>query len=626
MFCDNCAKQTAKKLISIFSKNDGKIEKELFQQMLQNSTTRFYQEERVWIDGQIGLAQRHRYNTPESKYISLPFSSKQNTIVADCRIDNREELAEKLAISEIQLAELADAHLILRAYEKWGENCVLHLIGDFAFAIWDAEKETIFLAKDPVGIKRLYYYDSPEFFAFANSFTSLLALPQIPKEIDTLTAYRFFARDGVHGERTFVEGVHSLLAGHSLTVNKDKSELKQYWVWEDQLQPLNLNSEAEYVAEAQRLFEQSVQARLRSNKPVASELSGGLDCSGIISYVVGKIQPKKTFHVFANVEKTPTDPNIINERNHIDQVLEKFPQLIPHFIDEDSHKNLEKDMKEADQILGYPNNTMLAIFGLPQMREMYKNDIGVLFSGYGGDQCVSYRGDRDLHELIRQNEWSQIIKAVRNPQHQTAKYKAKVVAEQLLKPLFPETARKWLRKKTAPKIVKGRGSFLNPDFSEKGKIAHERHTVPTTSISQLERVVHIGQLHTFHSFQAISDYHGAEHRFPMLDVRLLNLFAQIPVQMRIKNGTQRYLYRKVMEPYTPKQVTWRKDKAGNIAPGVKTAQKKQRKVTAEEFLKLSEKYDLSAVFQEEEIEKWRKADAGASQPMSFYRFIDSISD
>jgi asparagine synthase (glutamine-hydrolysing) len=611
-------------MLGIFSKKKQEVEPTLLQEMLHNSTTRFHQEERVWMDEQIGLAQRHRYNTPESKYISLPFSSKQNTIVADCRIDNREELAKKLAISEIQLAELADAHLILRAYEKWGENCVLHLVGDFAFAIWNAEKETVFLAKDPVGIKRLYYYDSPDFFAFANSFTSLLTLPQIPKEVDKLTTYRFLSLGGVHGERTFVEGIHSLLAGHSLRVNKDKSELKQYWVWEDQLQPLNLNSEAEYIAEAQRLFEQSVQARLRSDRPVASELSGGLDCSGIISYVAGKIQPKKPFHVFANVEKTPTDPNIINERNHIDQVLEKFPQLIPHFIDEDSHEDLEEDTKKASQILGYPSNIMLAIYGLPQMREMQKNDIGVLFSGYGGDQCVSYRGDRDLHELLRENEWKQILKAIKYPQHRTAKYKAKVVAEQLLKPLFPENVRSWLRNKTAPKILKERGSFLNPSFSEKGKIAHEEHTVPTTSISQLERVVHIGQLHTFHSFQAISDYHGAEHRFPMLDVRLLNLFAQIPVQMRINNGMQRYLYRKVMEPYAPKMVTWRKDKAGNIAPGVKTAKQNQGKVDLEEFCQLSNKCDLSMIFKKKEIEKWRRAEANPNQPFSFYRFVDLL--
>lgn len=611
-------------MIGIFSKDNRKVEEELIQAMLQNSTTHFHQEERAWLDGAVGLGQRHRHNTPESQHISLPFSSKQNTIVADCRIDNREELAEKLAIPEIQLVELADAHLILQAYEKWGEACPVHLLGDFAFAIWDAEKETIFLAKDPVGIKRLYYYDSLDFFAFANSFSSLVSHPQIPKEIDELTAYRFLSRDGVHGEQTFVEGIHSLLAGHSLIVGKSKFDLKQYWVWEDRLHQLNLNSETEYIAEAQRLFEQSVRARMRSDRPVASELSGGLDCSGIISYVAGKIQPEKPFHVFANVEKHPTDPNIINERNHIDQVLEKFPQLIPHFIDEDSHENLEEDTKKAGQILGYPSNTMLAIFGIPQMREMQQHDIGVLLSGYGGDQCVSYRGDRDLHELIRQNEWSQILKAIRNPQHQTSKYKAKVVAEQLLKPLFPEKIRQWLREKTAPKFVKERGDFLNFNFSEKGKILSENHFIPTTSVPQLQRVVHIGQLHTFHSFQAISDYHGAEHRFPMLDVRLLNLFAQIPVQMRIKNGTQRYLYRKVMEPYAPKPVTWRKDKAGNIAPGVKTAKISQEKTASKEFLELSDKHDLSKIFKNEEIEKWKKADSSANQMLSFYRFVDLL--
>src|SRR6187402_2276600 len=126
------------------------------------------------------------YNTPESLNEKLPYHNTDSglTVTADARIDNREEIYELLNLPVADAGQLADSTLILMLYKKYSGDCVKHLVGDFAFAIWDNNTETLFCARDQMGIKPFFYYQNDNYFAFASEIKGLLALPDIDKSIN----------------------------------------------------------------------------------------------------------------------------------------------------------------------------------------------------------------------------------------------------------------------------------------------------------------------------------------------------------------------------------------------------------------------------------------------------------
>ena len=139
---------------------------------------------RVWNDGPTGLGHAMLHTTPESLAEAPPLVSRNGNVVitADVRLDNRRELISKLGPPEGEA--IGDGQLILSAYERWGEDCPKHLIGDFAFAIADRRTQTLFCARDHFGVKPFYYCNSGEMFAFASELKGILSLSNIPRILD----------------------------------------------------------------------------------------------------------------------------------------------------------------------------------------------------------------------------------------------------------------------------------------------------------------------------------------------------------------------------------------------------------------------------------------------------------
>ena len=130
----------------------------------------------IWVDGCVGLGHRMLWTTPESLIEKLPLENQRGDLVitADARIDNRDELIAALQINNRPSDKVVDSELILAAYEKWGEDCPEHLLGDFAFAIWDERRELLFCARDHFGVKPFYYYFANNTFAFGSEIKALL--------------------------------------------------------------------------------------------------------------------------------------------------------------------------------------------------------------------------------------------------------------------------------------------------------------------------------------------------------------------------------------------------------------------------------------------------------------------
>src|SRR6266540_1364128 len=172
----------------------------------------------LWHSGAVGLGHLMLHNTPESLYETMPVHSRSGDLVltASARLDNRDELCEALRVPHPERATIPDGVLILKTYERWGEACPDHLLGDWVFAVWDGRQRQLFIARDHHGFTGLYYYHSPRVFAFASCLKGLFALPMIPRRPHELRLVQVIASWPEQGAPTVYEEILRLPPAHAL--------------------------------------------------------------------------------------------------------------------------------------------------------------------------------------------------------------------------------------------------------------------------------------------------------------------------------------------------------------------------------------------------------------------------
>lgn len=230
-----------------------------------------------WIGGDIALGRALHRLLPEDAHDRGPQTGASGLVlVADVRLDNRDALASELGLAESRT--LADAAILLHALERWGEQAVERLLGDFAFALWDPAKRRLTLARDYIGQRPLHYHPGRDFFAFASMAKGLHVLPDVPYAPDMAAASEFLALLPEAGSKTFFEGISKVEAGHIVTVTADGVNSRPYW--KPNLEPLILRRDEDYLEALRAQMNRAVRVRLRGAETrAASTLSAGLDSS-----------------------------------------------------------------------------------------------------------------------------------------------------------------------------------------------------------------------------------------------------------------------------------------------------------------------------------------------------------
>lgn len=238
----------------------------------------------TWTNDAITLGHGALHATPESVGETMPLVDRLtgNAIVADVRLDNREELIASLRLDDTPAVALGDGRLILDAYREWGEDCVDHLLGDFAFAIWDERRSQLFLARDHFGAKPLTYHCSDHVMAFASDSRSVVGLDDVPRTIDRDRVFDFLVdvTEWIDTTSTFFAEVQRLPPAHTLTVTATDRRLRRYWNLPEP-EMLRLGSDAEYEEATREVLDLAVRSRLRGRDDVGVVLSGGIDSSSI---------------------------------------------------------------------------------------------------------------------------------------------------------------------------------------------------------------------------------------------------------------------------------------------------------------------------------------------------------
>ncbi|MBE0534397.1 MAG: asparagine synthase (glutamine-hydrolyzing) [Phycisphaerae bacterium] len=198
-------------------------------------------------------------------------------------IYNYKELRQQLEKAGHVFKTHSDTEVIVHAYEQWQTACVDHFNGMFAFAVWDASEARLFLARDRLGIKPLYYWHSDDMFVFGSELKALLEIAEVPRTLDLQSLSDYLSWQFIPAGRTVFEGVHKLNAGHLLTVSSGAVRRQRYWHVDDQAHKDNGLSEEELQERFHDLLSDSVKKRLMSDVPVGAFLSGGMDSAIIVN-------------------------------------------------------------------------------------------------------------------------------------------------------------------------------------------------------------------------------------------------------------------------------------------------------------------------------------------------------
>ncbi|WP_212003036.1 asparagine synthetase B [Chitinophaga sp. HK235] len=237
----------------------------------------------AWNSNQADLRFGWLKTCEDTEEEQLPFTIDENLrIVGDVRLDNRMELLKELGARFRGISNATpDSYLILYAYQHWGEDCLQHISGDYAFAIWNEQTSYLFCARDHFGLIPFYYTQSDNWFLFTNFYLSLKDIPGLMSDLDD-DVLRDYLRSGVNRsfDQTIYKKIKKLPPAHKLIYKDGTIHISCYWEIPANITPIRYKTTTEYVYHFYRLFEQSIKDRTRTNK-VACSLSGGMDSSSI---------------------------------------------------------------------------------------------------------------------------------------------------------------------------------------------------------------------------------------------------------------------------------------------------------------------------------------------------------
>lgn len=505
----------------------------------------------------LSKAGRQPMTTPDGRY----------AIVYNGEVYNYRELRRELESCGCRFRSQTDTEVVLHAYAVWGAEALNRFVGMFAFAILDAHKCELFLARDFFGIKPLYYAFLPWGFAFASEIKALTPLLEERPKVHPQRLYEYL-RYGLtdHTVETLIHGVYHLPPAHYMRVsleNPFQVKLVQYWspVPEEKIEV----SFGEAAQKLRELFLESVQLHLRSDVPLGTALSGGIDSSAIVC-AMRYLDPKAEIHTFSFVPREDQD---INEERWVDIVVQAA-QAQAHKVcprPEELVEDLDELIYAQDEPFG--STSIYAQYRV--FRLAREHGIKVMLDGQGGDELLAgyptYYASR-LLSLLRhgryQEAWQFFQRASRLPASQGRFSLLKRVLAHLLPPFMQAGARRLVGEELLPAWLneewfRERGVQPQPMWRSTGKNALKEHLLHTLSITSLPALLRYEDRNSM--------WHSIESRVPFLTPQMAKFIYALPEEYILsREGTTKAIFRAAMQGIVPDEILERRDKIGFQTP------------------------------------------------------------
>ena len=529
------------------------------------------------VDGHVGIGHCLMRVNREDLFEAQPIRDRDAGLIAaaDLRLDNRDELAAAFGLSAAELRDMPDSALVLRAYKAWGEDCAEHLLGDFAFAVWDHRAGKFLLARDHMGQRYVHYHRGKNFFAFATEIKALWALPDVPRELNEAQLARFIVMDTRRQPgMTFFKDVFGLPGGATLTLGAN-GDLSTRRYWEPRDDPAHRDRDEDYYVETyRRIFTEAVECRVRRLiSPAALCLSAGYD-SAAIAGLCGPIMTAKGRKLIAVSSVLPADYKgpMRCVRRWVELCRRDMPHLdVRYFVrrNENLFTNVEKDCMVADGVPLIANYVTDALFG-----EASRAGARLIMDGLVGDATLNPRGTGVLEHFLRTGQFRRFFAEFGPHLRMSGDSFWQTMRRDIVWPFAPLwTRRAWLAASRgfAPAWAH---RAIAPDFAQAQIKAGSIRVSDMAGEARRQPGLRAGMQHSVsgwplrHRRNEANEAaaHGLDLTRPLADRRVVEFGLSVPEELYVKNGRNRYLACRALADIYPPEFQTRDRRADMLEP------------------------------------------------------------
>jgi len=538
----------------IYFDSSRRVEESEIRSMTDSIRHRGPDDEGYYVQGNVGLGFR-RLSIIDLSTGHQPLTNEDGSlwIIFNGEIYNFQELRELLTSKGHILSTKTDTECILHLYEEFGNDCVAHLRGMFAFAIWNNEEKELFCARDRFGIKPFYYYCDQHSFVFGSEIKAILKAADVDRAIDIEAMDLYFTYGYVAGSRTIYSAIRKLPPAHTLSLHPYSSSEPQITrYWDLHFQPDFSRSEAQWCEEIEKEFSESVRLHMISDVPFGAFLSGGIDSSSVVALMtLHSNEPVKTFSIGFPESQ-------FNELQYAREVARQYKTDHHERVLEPESVNLLTTLVDAyDE--PFADSSAIPTYYVSKFAREF---VTVAISGDGGDEL--FAGYTDYYKLNNIDRYNFLPALVRKPLAKTIhkfipnKMKGKgllyllsqdedVVGAHIT--VFNQLERKKLYKRST--YDKLQGSYA--EFHKEGIIRNSTAGEYVSRMQELDmRSYLVDDILT--KVDVASMQNSLEVRVPLLDHKFVELAMNIPAQLKLHNREQKYIFKKAMAPYLPASI------------------------------------------------------------------------
>ena len=520
-----------------------------------------------WVAGNVGLANAALHTTSEAARERQPvaYADRGVCLSADVRLDNRPELIAELATeARLRDDEPTDSELILAAYECWGEECANHLVGDFAFALWDGREQRLFCARGPLGIKPLHFACVGQTVCIASEAQQCLRHPGVTDHLDPVGLADHLVNNTFDEERTVYADVRRLPAGHYLVADVGRTRLRRYWP-PDRLSPLTYTRDEEYDEHFLHLFRRAVADRIRTDADcIGLFMSGGLDsCSvaGTANALLASDGRRRLLAWSYGFEKIASC-----DEGTYSRAMAEHAGIELNFVD------AERRWLLGDASAFRPDRETPFLGWEATDREILRSakarGVRVVLTGHTISYSQVSHALMYAHRLVRGQ--MSVFGELRRLGRKRGQPMPRMVWRYVAKPLLPHAVNRGVGR------LAGRSAlvphWVDRAFARRTQLEERCAHQDWLRVSPLRPVwgerrpfVPTGPVgRAIGSLDRGAAAHGIEARHPYLDQRLVEFFCRVPPERMHPEGVRRVIIRRAMQGVMPDAVRWRPDKS-NLA-------------------------------------------------------------
>lgn len=516
--------------------------------------------------GSVAMLRTLLRTTPEDSLDRQPVGhvASGTTLVFDGRLDNRDELAQALGLTNGDTNRMADSDLVLRACLRWDTRAIDHLLGDFALACWQASHRRLWLARDPLGVRPLFWHQQSGFFAFATMPKALFAIPGVPRALCEERLHDYLCLMPTVGSESFFQDIYRIEPGQ-LLVLEDGRVATHYYHRFDPHRRIHLSGDDDYLEAFREHLDRAVSCRLRAVGSIASELSSGLDSSTVTAIAASQLakQNKGLLAYTAVPREGFSGP--VPKGEHGDEgpgaraLALRFANIEHILIHSDSTSPIDHLQEDIELLDRAPLNCCNMPWINAIQSDAVQRGARVLLTGEMGNNTISYDGSEYFHGLLGRGQWITLWQELKGLKRRHPKLTWLRLLEYTLAPHLPVALWQALEKRRGQDWNLTDYSAIHPAFmarmqtKERAKNSNHDFSYRLETDSRPLRISALNHLDNGDHYAAANGV-GLERRDPTADRRLIDFCLAIPDAQYWRNGQPSWLLRRLMENVLPPEI------------------------------------------------------------------------